>query len=414
MRPKTFDRYTQTHSQKDKTALNNIPLKKKTCAIDIDMNWYGFNMPQFVSQSFEQPIHLFVKPHWKTSLTWSGWWSRFVFLSVAGRHAPPFVSFYFFFFLPFCDPIYSHLPGQVDMTVNRLFCRPHFFAEMRWQTPPVCHLAGVAKQHLKGRKLAAAAPRTRGEQNNNSWASKLGERSRWQQQNYWCFSGRGTNYVWKLLTKIITIFSTGLEETVMLVETTQLSIQKKRSEEEQQNGVSTLPLSSFIPATITFRKATRTPDDVTAIIISLFLPLTRIGDAHYGVNSYLSKHFSRAMCEIVLGFFFHSWASLYAWVNLTLKSRYRDVDIKNRYRYFQRQAASHESPAALSNTDVSARIPLVFLFHHVAKPRNLICIAPCQVPSSLKALDWKGENAFFESSKFCSMERHTGRSRTAD
>lgn len=141
------------------------------------MNWYGFNMPQFVSQSFEQPIDLFVKRHWKTSLTWSGWWSRFVFLSVAGRHAPPFVSFYFFFF-PFCDPIYSHLPGQVDMTVNRFFCRPHFFAEMRWQTPPVCHLASVAKQHLKGRKLAAAAPRTRGEQKEiiqelQSWVSDL-------------------------------------------------------------------------------------------------------------------------------------------------------------------------------------------------------------------------------------------------
>lgn len=94
----------------------------------------------------------------------------------------------------------------------------------------------------------------------------------------------------KLLTKIITIFSTRLEETVMLVfETTQLSTQKKRSEEEQQSGVSTLPLSSFIPATITFTKAARTPDDVTAIIISLFLPLTMIGGAHYGVNSYLSK-----------------------------------------------------------------------------------------------------------------------------
>lgn len=120
------------------------------------------------------------------------------------------------------------------------------------------------------------------------------------------FGGGGTNYVRKLLTKIITIFSTRLEEPVMLVETTQLSIQKKRSEEEQQSGVSTLPLSSFIPATITFTKAARTPDDVTAIIISLFLPLTMIGGAHYGVNSYLSKHFSRAMCEIVLGFFFHS------------------------------------------------------------------------------------------------------------
>lgn len=62
----------------------------------------------------------------------------------------------------------------------------------------------------------------------------------------------------KLLTKIITMISTRLEETVMLVETTQLSILKEKSEDEQQNGVSTLPLSSFIPATITFTKAADT------------------------------------------------------------------------------------------------------------------------------------------------------------
>lgn len=93
------------------------------------------------------------------------------------------------------------------------------------------------KTTLEGTQTCGCcAEDSRGTEGNNPGASKLGERSRWQQQNYWRFSGRGTNYVRKLLTKIITIFSTRLEETVMLVETTQLSIQKKRSEEEQQNS----------------------------------------------------------------------------------------------------------------------------------------------------------------------------------
>lgn len=113
---------------------------------------------------------------------------------------------------------------------------------------------------------------SRGTEGNNPGASKLGERSRWQQQNDWQFSGGD-----KLCEEIVdknnhNIFykawrngNVGWNYTVIY------------TEEKEWRG------------TAEFTKAARTLDDVTAIIISLFLPLTMIGSAHYGVNSYLSK-----------------------------------------------------------------------------------------------------------------------------
>lgn len=76
------------------------------------------------------------------------------------------------------------------------------------------------------------------------------------------------------------------------------------------------------------------------------------------------------------------------------------------YIYILPQAASLESPGGLSQDFIHVLVPP---FYKTIQPN--LHKAPCQVPSHLNTLDWKGETAFFEYGKkhfFCTTAEDIG------